>query len=103
MPFVSSSILSSTGAVTTEIFNVTIAAANVEQSQAMPANIVGYMIRTRGNTELKFSHVVNESGTKYVTIPGRATHTDEHNYTSLTLYFQSPQVGDTVEILAWKV
>lgn len=89
--------------VTTEIYNISIAVANTEESQAMPTNIAGYIIRTRGNTELKISHVSGESGTKYVTIPKRATHTDNHNYNNLTIYFQSPTAGDVVEILAWKI
>lgn len=103
MPFVGSSIVASTQSVTKRIYNVSIAVANTEQSQALPATIVGYLIRTRGESELKLSHVVTESGTKFLTVPGCSTYEDLHTYNNLTLYFQSPQVGDTVEIVAWEV
>jgi hypothetical protein len=103
MPFVGSSIVAGTQAVTKTVYNVPIALINTEQSQVMPTTIVGYLIRTRGNTELKISHVVTESGTKYVTVPRRATHVDDHTFNSLTLYFQSPTAGDIVEIVAWEI
>jgi hypothetical protein len=104
MAFVGSSIIAAEQSVTTEIFNVTIALANTEQSLLLSSGtIVGYLIRSRDADELKLSHVATESGTKYVTIPKRATFTDDHTYTNLTLYFQSPVAGGVVEVIAFKV
>lgn len=104
MPFLGSSIVGAPQAVTQEIFNVTLGAVDTEQSQLLSSGtIVGYMIKTRGTAELKVTHVSSESGTKYVTIPSNAVLEDKNRYTNLTLYFQSPQTGDTVEIVAWKI
>lgn len=103
MPIVGSSVVTSTSVVTKRIYNVALGAANTEQSQALPSTIIGYLIRSRGESELKLSHTATESGTNFVTVPGCATYEDLHNYNNLTLYFQSPQTGDTVEIVAWEV
>lgn len=98
----SSSILAAADNVTKKIYNETIASANVEQSLALDAQIFGYMIKVRGSSaELKLSHVSGESGTKYLTIPKTAVHTDEHSYQNLTLYFQSPGAGAVVEVVTW--
>lgn len=86
---------------TPTIFNITIAAADTEQSQALPANTKRLLIKTRGNTLLKLAYNATESGTKYVTIPKQGVFTDNSFYTSQTIYFQSPQAGDVVEIIAY--
>jgi len=102
MSFLNSSIVKSTQNVTKTVYNVTIATANVEQSLALSAQILGYLIKTRqGSAELKLSHVSGQSGTNYLTIPRKAVHTDEHPYANLTLYFQSPVAGDVVEVVTW--
>jgi hypothetical protein len=97
-------VLGVTGpAVTATFYNIALGATDTEQSQALPATIAGYLIRSRGRSTLKLSHVATESGTKYVTVRGSTTHVDEHKYSGLTLYFQSPQTSDTVEIIAWGI
>lgn len=103
MGFLNSSTLpaSELTPVTQTIYNISLGVANTEQSQAMPATIRGYLIRTRGVSDLKLTHVSGESGTKYVSIPGLSTYTDEKTYNNLTLYFQSPSTGDVVEIVTW--
>jgi hypothetical protein len=102
MGFVNSSIVSQQTNVTKTIYNETIALANTEQSLAIPGKILGYLIKVRGNTaELKLSHVATESGTKFLTIPKNAVHTDDYPYTGLTLYFQSPSAGAIVEVVTW--
>ena len=102
MPFVGSSIVAQTTNVTKTIYNETITASNVEQSLVLPTQILGYIIKIRGTpADLKLSHVATESGTKYLTIPKGAVHTDEHPYSNLTLYFQSPSMGAVVEVVAW--
>ena len=87
---------------TKTIFNVPLTIADTEVSLVLPTTVVGYMIRTRGNGNLKLSHVSGESGTKYITIPSRATYKDDHSYSNLTLYFQSPTAGEVVEVVAWE-
>lgn len=100
-PLGSFSIAQST--VTKRFYNEIIAAADTEQSLVLPADIAGYIIRTRNNGILKLSHTSGESGTNYMTIPARATHTDSNRYASLTIYFQSPTINEVVEIVAWEL
>ncbi len=83
-------------------FNVTIAAADVEQSLVLPAQICGYLIKTRGNGSLKLTHVSGQSGTNFLEIPSKSSYTDDHNFANLTLYFQSPTVGEVVEVVVWE-
>jgi len=87
---------------TQRIFNVTIAAADVEQSLVLPTQICGYMIKTRGNGSLKLTHVSGESGTVFLEIPGKSSYNDDRNFANLTLYFQSPSVGEIVEVVTWE-
>jgi len=104
MSVVGSSTLAVGGFVTRRTYNETIALANTEQSLVLPASIAGYLIRVRGPVaELKLTHVATESGTKYMTVPKKATHVDDHSYSGATLYFQSPTVGAIVEIVAWEI
>lgn len=83
------------------IFNLEIAAANIEQSQALPANTKEFMIKTRGQGLLKIAFISNGSGTNYITIPGNAVFHTSQVFESLTVYFQSPTVGTIVEILSF--
>jgi hypothetical protein len=83
------------------IFNVTLGPVDTEQSQALPSSTKGFLIRTRGKSELKLAYTLGDSGVTYVTIPRNATFTDNNFYSSQTLYFQSPQTGDVVEIVAY--
>ena len=86
---------------TPTMFNITLGATDTEQSQALPADTKKFLIKTRGNTELKLAYTATESGTKYVTIPKQGVFVDENFYSSQTIYFQSPQTGDVVEIIAY--
>lgn len=83
------------------IYNEVIAAANTEQSLSLTGVISGYMIKSRGKGAVKLSHVSGESGVKFLTIKPGAVYTDEHEYNNLVLYFQSPTVGEIVEIVTW--
>ena len=87
---------------TKRIFNLSITAADIEQSLTLPTRICGYMIRTRGGGILRLTHVSGESGIIYLEIPRRSVHMDEHVFENLTLYFQSPTAGEVVEIVTWE-
>lgn len=89
--------------VTRRTYNVPLASADTESSLVLPADIAGYMIRAREAGVLKLSHTSGESGTNYITIPARATMTDDHRYQNLTIYFQSPSAGTIVEVVAWEL
>lgn len=103
MGFVNSSIIAQTPTnVTKTLYNEIISLADTEQSLVLPIQILGYMIKVRDCTaDLKLTHVSGESGTKYLTIPKGAVHTDEHQYSNLTLYFQSPVQNAVVEVVVW--
>ncbi len=87
--------------VTRTIYNVALGPVNTEQSQVLPANTKGVLIKTRGRAPLKLAFSVGQSGTNYVSVPGRAVYSDDYMSGSLTVYFQSPQTSDVVEIVAY--
>ena len=102
MGFVGSSTLAVTNSNTTRtIFNITLGVVDTEQSQALPANTRGYIIRTRGNATLKLAFSVGTSGANFITIPKSSSYEDLFFTNALTLFFQSPQTGDVVEIVAY--
>ena len=102
MGFVGSSILNSGVAGTTRtIFNIALGPANTEQSQALPAGTVSYLIRSRNAAELKLAFSPGASGVNYIRIPNRSSFFDGRSISNLTLYFQSPDTGDTIEIVTW--
>lgn len=96
-----SAALGGTVNVTRTIYNVALGPANTEQSQALPANCKGFLIKTRGRATLKLAFTSGQSGTNYVSLARNAVHTDSFMSTAVTLYFQSPQTSDVVEIIAY--
>lgn len=102
MGFIGSSTLPVVNSNSTRtVYNITLGTANTEQSQVLPADTKEYLIKSRGNAVLKLAFVATESGTNYITIPKNGVWVDSNFTNSLTVYFQSPQSGDTVEIVAW--
>ena len=90
-------------ATTPDILNpVSPAGANTEFSQLLADGVKKITIRNRGNADLKLSFTSGESGTKYFTISGNASYSEENvSLTSTTLYMQTPGVSQTIEILHW--
>jgi hypothetical protein len=86
---------------TVTIYNIPLGPVDTEQSQALPANTKSFLIKTRGNAQLKLAYTSGDSGTTFITIGRNAVYEDPNFYSSLTLYFQSPATGDTVEIIAY--
>ena len=81
------------------IINYVVGTPNSEVSQALNNNLKKLIIRARDLADIKFSFVSGESGTKYVTIPKRASiELDALDFSSKTLYFQT-SIATTVEIL----
>lgn len=85
----------------TSIYNVTITNANTEQSQALPSNTKQFLIRSRSNSNLRLAYASGETTSQWLSIPGGSCYKDENYYTSQTLYFQSDQAGDIVEIVVF--
>lgn len=86
---------------TATIYNITITLANTEQSQVLPANTKKFIIKTRGNGKLQLAYNLGDSGTIYLTVPPGSSYEDINLYTAQTLYFQSPKVGEIVELIAF--
>lgn len=106
MPNISSSI-SSTSILDTvstpAISRVTIAAANTEQSFALPANTKRFMIQNVGASLMKLAFANGTSGVTYFSIYPFTHYGEEKISTSasITLYFQTAKAGDIIEIVTW--
>ena len=89
------------GAVNPTIYNVVVANAATEESQALSAKVKAFTIRVRGIANLQFAYVSTESGTKFITVPkGSSYSKDNLNFTG-TLYFQTDEDSQVVEIEEW--
>lgn len=83
------------------IVNTVIALADTEQSYALPAGTSRFMIKVNG-ADLKLAYAPGTSGTTFLTVPRWCFYTEtDISPTSLTLYFQSPLVGLSIEIVSW--
>lgn len=101
MPIAGSSTQPASAATTATFFNIALGVVNTEQNQVLPTNTKEFIIKSRANSVLKLAYTTGESGTKFITIPKGGVYTDSNLYTTLTIYFQSPQTSDTVEIVAF--
>lgn len=88
---------------TPTIYNATIALADTEQSQALPAGTKYVRIANYGMADLKLAYNATESGTNYLTIVCGADlilpALDSTN--TYTLYYQADSPGGRVEIETW--
>lgn len=88
-------------------YNVTLAVADTEYSQAMPANCRGFEFQCRTEHDVRFAFVtlkVAGPAAPYLTLKaGDYYHTFPINQAALpsTLYLASATAGVIVEILAW--
>jgi hypothetical protein len=83
------------------IYNVSATLANQEYSQALAPQTRKFLIRVRnGGSELKV--YFSSGATDYILVPRGANYCEtEIESSTLTLYFQSSQPGQIVEIIAW--
>ncbi len=87
---------------TGKVQNVTIAAANTEQSHTFPAYTKAIQIKARGNGRILMAFDAGTSGTVYQTIWPGAVYTQENiGSASTTIYFQSPIAGLILELTSW--
>lgn len=86
---------------TPTIYNVSALVAGTEYSQVLTSSTKMFTIRVRGLANLKLAYISGESGTKYITIPrGTSRSVGEVNFSG-TLYFQTDQPSQIVEIEEW--
>lgn len=83
------------------IFNVALGPVDTEQSQVLPANTKKFTVKTRNNSALKLSYSSGQSGITYIDLKKNAVFTDNNLYATQTIYFQSPNTSDVVEIVAY--
>jgi len=84
-----------------KVYNKVVATANIEVSQVLSSSTKSFIIRVRGDAELKLSFVIGESGTKYFTLPKGTSLAQDAIDFSGTLYFQTNKAAQVVEILEW--
>lgn len=78
--------------------------ANTEYNYSVPSGVNKILLRIRsGTSDLKLAYVTGDiaAGT-YITIPAGVTKTIDEIKGGMTLYFQSPDASQTVEIEIWK-
>jgi len=85
------------------VVNIPMPLANTEYNYPLLANTKQIMFKSRNNSLLKFTFAAGQSGTTFITVPEGSTYTLEgiDQTTSITLYFQSPNVSETLEIISW--
>ncbi|MBA7530165.1 hypothetical protein ES705_22368 [subsurface metagenome] len=92
-------------ATTPVIYNVAMADADTEYSQALPAKTKRFSVHLRDFTECRLAYEAGKVATPtepYETIPvGHEKHEEMIEPASLTLYFASPAAAKTAEIEAW--
>lgn len=86
---------------TTNLYNVNIISAGVEQSQSLPSNTKTFLIRSRNKGRLRLAYTLGGTDTTYLTIPTGSSYVDDQFRTTVTLYFQSNKPGDVIEIVAF--
>lgn len=91
-------------AETPTIFNVTMANANTEYSQALPSDTRRFSIKTRDGTAFRLAFETGKVATPtapYLTIPANSEYYEDDLRTGGTLYFACGTAGKVVEIIAW--
>lgn len=83
------------------VYNIPCTLASTEYSQALPNGTRKFSIKPRGG-DLKVCFSNGQSGATYIMlIDGQALCEDNVRLSGKTLYFQSPEAGTVVEVLAW--
>lgn len=88
---------------TGEVLTKTCTLADTEYSQALPEGTKIFDIKIRGHSDLKWCFTSGASGTTYSEIEAGSSFQSPPIYAvEMTLYFQSPDAGAVVEIIAWQ-
>jgi|GEM_PF-6306755 len=86
------------------IYNVTMAVANREYSQALPANTKRYTIQTRDQTAFRLAFATGFVATPtepYLTVTTQPHEEENIKPSQLTLYFACGVIGKVTEIVVW--
>ena len=95
--------INGTSATTPNVYNISVASANTEESQALPANTKAFIIRVRGaSANLKLAFTSGQSGSTFLSVPRGSSYRESGlNVSSLTIYFQTDQPSQVVELITW--
>jgi hypothetical protein len=99
---ISSTTTVDTGAVNPLVVNIALT-ANVEASYALPANTRQYLGKLRsGTSKMQIGFTSGGTGTTYWTV-GKGNFFADSGLlvTGLSLYFQTPDSGQVLELLIW--
>ena len=90
-------------AATPTIENQSIALAATEYNYVLPANTKRFKIQNRLGGPIQISFIVTQSATKFWTVfPGQQFDGENiKNPGGLTIYYQSPNAGQMLEIISW--
>ena len=84
------------------IYNLAMALANTEYSQALSQGTKKITVRMRVNASAKMAFVSGDTSILYVTLnPGTVFVEENLNLDGVTIYLQSNQPGQVAEILEW--
>lgn len=88
---------------TPTVANVAMASATTEYSYALPSGTKVFKLQNRSNGLIQFAFTATESSTKYWTVFPGQQYCDARlsGSISITLYFQSPAAGQTLEVVSW--
>ena len=85
-----------------EIFNVTMAVAGTEYSQALPAGTKKFTVKCRTYIPVQICFTTGGTNTLFLTIPpGQSYWEDRLLDAALTLYFECAVAAQVIEIVAW--
>ncbi len=86
-----------------KIDNVAMPTAATEYSYAVPVETNKILLKLRSTTSsFQLSYVAGETGTNYVTIGAGSAKTIDELKGGMTIYFQSPDPDQVMEIETWK-
>lgn len=83
------------------ILNLTLTEANTEYSVSLPQNTTHLTIQARGSGSVKICFSAGESGTNYFSIKTNGCYYDQNIRANKTLFAQSPNAGEVLEVVAW--
>lgn len=87
-------------ATTPTLYNLTLALANTEYSQALPAGTKKFTCKARGG-QIKLCFTSGQSGTTYILLNDGQAYYEDNLKANITIYAQSPTAGTILEIVAW--
>ena len=91
------------GVTSPNIYNISVTSANTEESQVLPDGTRSFILRIRGNgSNLKVSFTSGQSGSVFLSVPRGTSYREEGlNTSGLTIYFQTDQPSQIVELITW--